>query len=500
MSGRVLHVTAECQPMAKVGGLGEATAGLTAALSSLGWAVETVLPDYGDVTLTGEVTETLPTPDWADPCWLRRGVAAGFGPVSLVGSESIRRPHPYTDPATDESWPDNDRRFLSFSAGVAAMIDRDRPDLVHLHDWHGAASTLLARRPTPTILTIHNVDHHGLTSLDWVDRLGPASAPMIVPGHLDPLVGAIRTSDAVVTVSPRYRQEICSTNGGGIGEILTSLGPRLHGILNGVDGALWDPAEDPRLWFAFDRNDLRGKEANRRRLLRSLHRSQHGGPVVAMVARLTPQKGIDLIARAAARISAADGVLIIHGEGRRQVKQLIQAAADADPDHVVVIDGYDETTAHRLIASADLFLMPSRFEPCGLTQLQSMTYGTIPIVTDVGGLHDTVVDDDAHPGRGTGFVASAVGERAIGDATRRAIMAWHDAPRWSATRRRAMNRDWSWDSSATAYERVYRRILGVPGPDRDDERRCALTDHDGSDHDRPARRRPLHRSQAVRWP
>ncbi len=450
--------------MAKVGGLGEAVAGLAGGLRSLGCPIETIIPDYGNVALAGESVEKLNTPPWVGECWVRRGVADGFGPVSLIGTRALHRPHPYNDPDTGLAWADNDDRFFGFSAGVAALIDRDLPDLVHVHDWHGAASTLLATHRPPTVLTIHNLAHHGLASLDWSHRLGAAATSMLVPGHIDPLVGAIRTANAVLTVSPTYRREICTTAGEGITEILCAAADRLYGIRNGLDHEVWDPANDPRLPFAFDSTDLAGKAANRYQLLTQLGRVERQGPIVALVARMTEQKGIDLALRTASSIAEADGLLVLHGDGQRSVSELARSAASIDPAHVMVLDGFDETTAHRLMGGSDLFLMPSRFEPCGLTQLQAMTYGTIPIVTDVGGLHDTVVDADRYPSSGTGFVAATPTGAAVVEATRRAIDAWCDRLRWREIQARAMSTRWSWTEPANEHIEIYRQLLAPAGP------------------------------------
>ena len=452
--------------MAKVGGLGEAVAGLIRSLQTLGLPVELIMPDYGNIVLAEQTIDTLNTPAWVGDCWVRRGDAAGFGPICLIGTAALRRSHPYTDPLTDMSWPDNDVRFFGFSAGVAALIDQDRPDLVHVHDWHGAAAILLARHRPATVLTIHNLAHHGLASPEWSAILGPRSAPMILPGQIDPLVGAIRTADAIITVSPNYRHEICTTAGEGIAEILCVASPRLHGILNGIDQDLWNPLTDPRLPFSFDRTNLSGKKACRHQLQQRVGGLERRGPIIAMVARMTEQKGIDLALQAASTIAEADGLLLIHGEGQRALKDQAHAMESRDRSHVVVLDGYDETTAHRLIGGSDMFLMPSRFEPCGLTQLQAMTYGTIPIVTDVGGLHDTVIDTDHDTSFGTGFVASEVTARAIIDATKRAIAAWRNHSRWSKIQHRAMGADWSWRPSATEHIEIYRGLIepGVPAP------------------------------------
>jgi starch synthase len=456
---RVLHITAELDPLVKVGGLGEAVAGLVGSLPHLGWDIEPVLPDYGGVALTDEQREGLPVPSWAGEVWARRGRIDGIGPITLIASDHLRRPHPYVDPATGESWPDNDRRFLAFAAGAAALADLDRPDLIHAHDWHAAPALCLADGPARKVLSIHNLAHQGLADESWIGRVGPGGEAMRIPGACDPLVGGVRRADAIVTVSPTYRREICTTCGEGVAELLVAHRRHLVGIVNGIDRCRWDPATDPRIPHAYDRDHLGGKERCHADLLHRLARARRRGPVVAIVSRMARQKGIDLALAAADLVAGADGLLVIHGSGQRDVTELALRAGLADRRHVAVVGGYDETTAHRIMAGADILLMPSRFEPCGLTQLQAMTYGTIPVVTDVGGLHDTVVDDDANPGLGTGFVARSVDPGAVRDAMTRAITASTDRPRWHGLRQRAMTDDWGWGRSARRYDDLYRRLL-----------------------------------------
>lgn len=459
ISPSVMHVSAELEPLAKVGGLGDAVAGLSSAMEERGWDVERVVPDYGGVALAGEHRERLPAPRWAGEVWVRRGCLADGRKVALVGSDRIRRPHPYVDPMTGESWADNDIRFMAFAVGAAALADLDRPSVVHAHDWHAAGALCFVDEPQAAVLSIHNLAHQGVSDISWLERLGPRGEPMRVPGGCGPLVGAIRRAGAIVTVSPTYRSEICTTAGEGVAELLASQTDHLSGILNGLDTALWDPATDPRIPYAFDRTHLDGKSMCGRHLRQRLGMSERRGPVVAVVSRMAHQKGVDLALAVGPWVAAADGVLVIHGSGQHDVAQLVRNAADGDRDHVVVLAGYEETTAHRLLAGADLLLMPSRFEPCGLTQMQAMTYGTIPVVTGVGGLRDTVVDDDRIGGSGTGFVADRTDVTAVVDAFIRALAAYGDRTRWRGLVSRAMAGDWSWSASAASYECVYRSVM-----------------------------------------
>lgn len=453
-----MQVTAERDPLVKVGGLGEAVAGLSGALTRIGWEVDTVLPDYDGRALVDESAERLPVPRWAGDIRARRGLLSGVGRVTLIDNDAIRRPHPYVDPRTGESWPDNDARFLAFAAGAAALANLDRPAILHAHDWHAAGALCLVDEATPTVLSIHSLAHRGVTGASWMDRLGPGARAMQVPDGCDPLAGGIRSARAIVTVSPTYRREICTTSSAALSQVLAAKESHLTGIVNGIDTGRWNPSTDPRIPFGFDRHDRTGKAACRDHLCRRLDRAGRQGPVVAVVSRMAHQKGIDIAVAMSPLIAAADGLLVIHGEGQHDVADLARRAAAGDHDHVVVVDGYDETTAHRILAGADLLLMPSRFEPCGLTQLQAMTYGTIPVVTDVGGLHDTVQDADRWPCSGTGFVASHTDCGAVADALSRALAAFAQPGRWAQLQTRAMSSDWGWDAPAARYDNIYRSI------------------------------------------
>ncbi len=455
----VLHVAAECDPIAKVGGLAEAVAGLSRSMSVLGWSSEVVLPDYGEFHLDDQRVEVVHVPSWCEDCWVRTGVVDDVGRVALIGSTSLRRPHPYVDPSTSESWKDNACRFFTFAAGAAAFVALRQPDVVHVHDWHGAAATCLVGSDQPIVLTIHNLAHQGAAPAGWIDRIGPRAEPMRLQDACVPLAGAVRRADAVVTVSDAYRREICAAADAGVGAMLAERADRFSGILNGIDPSAWNPSTDVRIPFAYSATDLRGKRACRGRLLNRLARPGRTGPVVVVVSRMAHQKGIDLAVSAAARIASDDGLLVIHGAGQFDVCETARAMASRDPEHVVVLEGFDLTTSHRLIAGADMLLMPSRFEPCGLTQLQAMTYGTIPIVTDVGGLRETVIDADRDGDCGSGFVARVPSAASVAGAIDRAIHAWNQNDRWTRIQQTAMRRDWTWAAPAAAYAGVYRSVL-----------------------------------------
>ncbi len=460
-----MFVTAEFSPVVKVGGLGEACAGLVSALRDLGVEMHVVLPDYGRHPMDHEVGERLGVPPWVGEAFVRHGRVRGVN-VTMVDVGGIERPHPYVDPDTGEGWEDNDHRFFAFCAAVAELIALDRPDVVHLNDWHAAGVAAFTEDLPPTVLTLHNAAHQGWADPGWQALMGSRGPWFDHLGMTNALVGGIRAADAVVAVSPSYARELLRPETShGLTRELEAKGDRLTGILNGIAPAEWDPANDPHLAAPFDASDLSGKAICRTALLQMVGLETHPSPVIGMVARLDHQKGVDLALSLAGMLHAMPARLVIHGSGSPSLARLARRTAGAHGDRMSVIDGYDDATAHRIIAGSDLGLVPSRFEPCGLTQMQAMSYGTIPVVTGVGGLVDTVVDLDGDRRRGTGFVADRADTRALTDALRRAVRGWRDPRRRRRVQHRGMTRDWSWADPARRYRRIYRRVLSeTPAP------------------------------------
>jgi starch synthase len=405
----VLFATAELSPLARVGGLGEAAAGLVRALRASGTDVTVALPDYAGRPLAGESATAEAVPAWAGPARVRWGDAEGFGPVALVDVPGIRRPHPYVDPSTGWGWGDNDQRFFAFSAAVAALAERLAPDVVHLNDWHtGAAASLLGSR-SPTVFTIHNLAYQGQSDPGWQAVLGPGAAALAWGGATNPMAGAIRLADRVVAVSPTYAREIL------------------------------DPAH------AFGLHPLL---------------ADGPGPVLGLVSRFVDQKGIDLALGLVPFLADVPAQLAVLGAGDPELVAWARWAASEQPDRIGFFEGYHDGLGRRIFAGSDLYLVPSRFEPCGLTQMQAMRYGAIPVVTDVGGLHDTVVDADREPAAGTGFVSRRVDLPGVLDAVHRADRAWREAPRRQAIQRRGMGRDWSWTEPAARFRALYEEVVG----------------------------------------
>jgi starch synthase len=455
---RVLFATAELSPIATVGGLAAAAAGLALELRRQGVDVELVVPDYGDVELSGETTIELDVPAWAHPARIRVGDHPIAGRLHLVDVPGMARSHPYLKPDGD-GWPDNAERFFRFARAIAARVEQSPPDLLHINDWHTGATLAALTDPPPTVLSIHNLAYQGVAPGAWLRRIGPRAEHYEWWGSTNPFTGAIALADAIVAVSPTYAKEILTPElGCGIDVALAYRGSALTGILNGIDTTVWDPSTDPHIVSRYDTDRLDAKTPNRAALLDRLGFVGAGAPLAVAVTRLTDQKGIDLLVPLVRLLEQIPMRLAVLGSGDALLAATLHAAAAAHPDWFAFVEGYDEALSHLMFAGADLFMMPSRFEPCGLTQMQAMRYGTVPIVTGVGGLVDTVPDADADHRDGRGFVAARPTSTDLLAAMFRAGRRMSDGRRRATLRRRGMAVDWSWSRAATEYIALYERL------------------------------------------
>ncbi len=371
--------------------------------------------------------------------------------------------------AAGADYPDNAARFSLLGRAVLEAIRAEaRPvDVIHGHDWQAGPALLSLRHRydidpllarSVTMLTCHNLAYHGWTPRDQAWQLDlPASVGY--PEGVDLLREAIYAADIVNTVSPTYaRESLTPAAGGGLHEALRDRGDRYLGIINGIDTQLWDPATDPVIAATYDAADLSGKAQVKAELV-IRHGLDADGPLLGVVGRLDPQKGFDLVAAAAPALIEMGARLIVLGTGNREIVAGLVALSLARPDRVVVLDRFDADEARRIYAGSDLFLMPSRFEPCGQGQLIAMRYGTPPVVRRVGGLADTVVDADDDPRAGTGFVFGPADPGALVEAVRRAVAAYGDEPRFRRIQAQGMARDDSWSVPARQYEMAYQRAI-----------------------------------------
>jgi starch synthase len=455
---RVVFATAELSPIAAVGGLAAAAAGLTLELRRQGAQVDIVVPDYGDVELADESTFQLDVPEWVGGATVRTGEHPVCGRLHLVSVPGIARSHPYLQP-NGQGWADNEARFFAFSRAVAAYVDADRPHVVHLNDWHTSAALAALDGSVPSVLSIHNLAYQGHAGAQWLDVLGERAPHFEWWGGINALTGGIALADAIVAVSPHYVDEILTPEGGfGLHEPLEHRRASLVGILNGIDTDVWDPAADLHLAATFDVRHLDARAANRSALLERFGFPDDGVLLAAVVTRLTHQKGIDLLEPLVPLLGDVPVRVAVLGSGDADVARRLHEAAAEWPGSFAFVEGYDETLSHLMFGGSDLYLMPSRFEPCGLTQMQAMRYGSIPVVTGVGGLVDTVPDADAHPRDGRGFVARQAAATDVLAALFRAVRRTHDRRRRAALQRRMMSLDWSWRQPASEYLELYEQI------------------------------------------
>ena len=456
----VLFAAAELAPLVKVGGLGEAACGLLRCLRASGHRVDVVVPDYGPSERELDPTPPRPVavPAWAGPASVRTFSLDGFGAVHAIDVPGMRRHHPYMHIGTGEGWADNDRRFFAFSAAVSALAHELRPDVVHLNDWHTATALASLDPSIPTVFTIHNLAYQGWADRGWLDALGPRRDAFLFAGDCNPMAGAIRLAHRIVAVSPNYATEIQRPeHGEGLDALLVQHAGKVVGIRNGIDTERWNPALDELLPANFSVTEPAGREICNKELRLLTGFDQDDQPVIGVVARMVAQKGIDVALDLAPLLAHMPAHMVLIGDGDPALTAMARAAADRHPDRVW-FSPYSDYAAHLVVAGSDLMLIPSRFEPCGLTQMESMAYGTVPVVTGVGGLRDTVVDADTHPGRGTGFVADAVDRLHVVDALHRALRASRNRRRWGAIRRRGMQIDWSWQQPGAGHIAVYDEV------------------------------------------
>ena len=482
---KVLHVAAEVFPLVKTGGLADVVAALPAALAAQGLDVRLLLPGYPAVLESVQAQRVVGE---VGPCFgaLRVRLLLGRMPFSglpvyvLDAPYMYRRPgNPYNEPGGDP-WPDNAQRFalLGWVAAHLAEGDADEdwaPDVVHAHDWHAAMTcTYMADHAATravSVFTVHNLAYQGLFPMQDAPLLGLASRWMSpggieYHGQLSFMKAGLNFADRVTTVSPTYAREMAMAEFGcGLDGVIRSRGGHVTGILNGIDEGHWNPAADAALAQRYDVASPQGKRACRRALQAELGLDvDDDALLMVVVSRLTSQKGLDLVLASVQALVHAGVQIAVQGEGDRGLEAAFRLVQDAHPGRVQVFIGYDEARAHRLIAGGDVIAVPSRFEPCGLTQLYGLRYGTLPVVRRVGGLADTVLDAaDVGEDGATGFVFDAAEPWAFEACVRRALQARRQPSTWAAMMRRAMAQSLSWDGPARAYRELYGQALAVPG-------------------------------------
>jgi len=475
-------VASEAVPFAKTGGLADVTTALSRALGRRGHQVTLVLPRYGAAGDSGAPagSSDLRLGARVFRVAYRAAALGGAARAVLVDCPELFDREGLYRPPNGSDYEDNPLRFAVLARAALDVAGRDDapPDIVHTHDWQGGLTAVYLRhdgdaapRECPaTVQTIHNLAYQGLCERRWLSALDLPDtlftpAALEFHGQVSLLKGGIVFSDRVTTVSPAHAREVTTPEHGcGLDGLLRACGPRFSGVLNGIDTEEWDPGRDRYLPATYGAEDLAGKAACKKALLARFglptDRVTLDRPLVGMISRLVEQKGHGLIAPVADALVALGVTFVVMGEGEARFQRMWRELAGRWPGRVALHVGYDEPRAHLIQGGADLFLLPSLFEPCGLSQMYAQRYGTLPVVRATGGLADTVEPHDPRTGLGTGFVFRDATPHALLETMRYAVEMGADRRAWEGMQRRAMARDFSWDRSAGEYERVYEQALG----------------------------------------
>lgn len=475
---RVLAVASEIYPLVKTGGLADVTGALPGALQAEGIETRTLVPGYQQLLdMLGEADEVLKSPNWyGGSARILSCSVAELDLFVLDAPHLFARPgNPYVSP-DGVDWPDNARRFAALGRTAAAIgqgaIPAFVPHVVHAHDWQAALAPAFLHyslRPRPgSIMTVHNLAYQGKFPLELLSEIGLPQESFTIDGveyygGISFLKAGLQFADRITTVSPTYAREIQEGEAGmGFDGILRARSNVLSGILNGIDISEWDPAADPRITQPFSLTTLTDRAANKTALQR-----RFGLPpspdafLLGVVSRLSWQKGLDLLLETLPHVLAEGVQIVLLGSGDSDLQEQFSAAAKSQPQQIGVFIGYDENLAHLIQAGSDALIVPSRFEPCGLTQLCALRYGAIPIVSRVGGLADTVIDANTAAiaeNVATGFQFGPVTRPNLTEAIRRAKALFQDKPVWLRMQQNGMTVDVSWHNSARHYADLYRQV------------------------------------------
>ena len=478
---KIAMIASEIAPFAKTGGLADVVGTLAIALERYGHELCLIMPAYRSALQGQFALEETPI-KLSVPVSTEQQTASVF--KAAMGKNIavyLVRADRYFDRdalygTAEGDFVDNAERF-TFLSRAALEILRDQPiDLVHCHDWQAALTIVFLKTQSDrypslaaakTVLTLHNLGFQGIFAAPhWhllnLDRSLFTPRYLEFYGQINFLKGALTFADKITTVSPSYAQEIMTKDQGfGLEGVLRQRARDLTGILNGVDYSQWSPATDPHIAQRYSENNLAVKQSCKKSLQGRVNLPAKSElPLIGIISRLTAQKGFDLIEKIFDRLMEQEIQLVLLGSGESRYEEYFRLAASRFPDKVAVRIGFDEVLAHQIEAGADLFLMPSLYEPCGLNQMFSLRYGTIPIVRAVGGLKDTVAPIDPVKSGGTGFVFGPYEPAALWETIEAALRFYQDKTAWSDVQRRAMRMDFSWDRSAQAFSHLYGQLLG----------------------------------------
>ncbi|MGN7159549.1 glycogen synthase GlgA [Sphingomonas sp. SAFR-052] len=467
---RVLSVASEAYPLVKTGGLADVVGALPAALAPHGVETTTLLPGYPSVLR--QVGKAKPVQRWDDllgsPARLIAGRIDGHPLLVLDAPDLFMRDGgPYAD-ATGRDWSDNWRRFAAL--GRAAADIAPRFDLLHAHDWQGAMAPAYLRydgATVPSVLTIHNIAFQGRYDAGIFAELAlPESAFALdgveYYGGVGLLKAGLASADAITTVSPSYAEEIRRSEFGmGLEGLIEARSDRVSGIVNGIDPAIWSPEQDAALPARYSARNLSRRRTNKRAIETAFDLDHGDGPIFIVVSRLTWQKGMDVLADGLDMLVALGGRLALLGSGDAALEGAFMAARSRHPGRIGVRIGYDEALSHLLQGGGDAILIPSRFEPCGLTQLYGLAYGCVPVVARTGGLADTVIDANeaaVAAGVATGVQFAAVTQDGLLHALRRTMALYARPDLWTGMQKQGMRADFSWKRSGARYADLYRSL------------------------------------------
>ncbi|MEO9339925.1 glycogen synthase GlgA [Mesorhizobium sp. SB112] len=475
---KILAVTPEIFPLVKTGGLADVTGALPGALAAHGISVRSLVPGYPSVM--SAFKKKKPLHSWAS---LYGGKVSVYGAeISGLDILVLDAPHlfdrmggPYGD-ATGADWPDNWRRFAAFGRAAADIargaIVGYRPNIVHAHDWQAALALAYLRygpQPAPpSVMTVHNLAFQGQFAGTIFPELGLPPQAMALDGieyygGVGFLKGGLQAASAITTVSPTYAQEIRTPAFGmGLDGLLNLRSANLHGIVNGIDVETWNPATDKHLPATYSAKTLAARRTNKKAVEQRFNFAHDTGPIFCVVSRLTWQKGMDVLVSILDSVIGLGARIAILGAGDGGLEGALLAAASRHKGRVGVVIGYDEGLSHLLQGGSDGILIPSRFEPCGLTQLYGLRYGCVPIVARTGGLADTIIDANEaalSAGVATGFQFAPESGEALFHAIRNAIAAFSEPSIWAGVQKQGMKADVSWDRSAAKYAEIYRSLI-----------------------------------------
>ena len=483
----VLSVTSEIYPLIKTGGLADVAGALPSALAPHGVAMRTLVPGYQPVMAKLQGGRVVKQIDdlFGVPARLVAGRVDALDIIAIDAPALYERPgNPYVSP-DGWDWPDNWRRFAALGWVAAelgmGMVEGYRPQVLHCHDWQGGLAPAYIKfgpvDSSKTVMTVHNIAFKGFFGSEIFGqlRLPPHAfgvGGVEYYGGISYLKSGLECADFVTTVSPNYADEIRTPQFGmGLEGLLNGRSDTVVGILNGIDTTAWDPATDPALVQNYTANTIQNRRANKQALARRFGLDGIDGPLFCVVTRLTDQKGMDLLLQVTDGLVDLGARLAVLGSGEAYLEDGFRHQWAKHPGKVGVITGYDESLSHLMQGGSDAILIPSRFEPCGLTQLYGLRYGCVPVVSRIGGLADTVID--ANPAAlaaevATGVVFDPDNARALYEAIRRVVRLYRDDKLWRKIQRRGMKADVSWETSAARYADLYAALTGLNTHDHSD--------------------------------